>query len=428
MMKRILNRPSVPWILAAVFALAFVITLVARRGADPSNGHEINGVVQDGSGKRVIAWMDPMYAQGPPHLFKADKPGRAPDCGMKLVPHYADEVPTGAGVTASQVPGYSNVSLTPARQQMIGVKLAMAEQRDLSRSTRTVGLVTADERRMAQIHTKFDGFIESLYVDFTGEAVKRGQPLFSIYSPDLLATQQELILAERNQTPLGRTLAQSARRRLLLWDMGASDIAHVAKSGQPQRAVVIRSPVTGVVLTKNAVQGTRVVPADTLYEIADLSRVWVLADVYEFDLPYVHLGQTAKVTTSAAPGRAWEGRVTFVSPTIEGATRTAKVRLELDNPDGLLKPAMYADVILEEPLGVGVTIPESAVLQTGTRSIVFVERSPGQFDPREVQTGVKAGGFYQIRSGVSAGETVVVDANFLVDSESRLKSAIAAMK
>jgi Cu(I)/Ag(I) efflux system membrane fusion protein len=422
-MKNIFSREYLPWMLTAIFALAFLVVLFAKRA--PA-GNEINGVVQDNSGRRVVAWLDPMYSQGPPHLYKSNKPGIAPDCHMKLVPQYADEVPSGASMT-STVSGYAVVSLPPARQQIIGVKLARAELRDLSRSTRTVGRVAVDERRLAQIHTKFDGFIENLYVNFTGEPVRRGQPLFSIYSPDLLATQQELILAKQNRTPLGSTLVESARRRLLLWDMSPSDIARVAGTGQPQRAVVVRSPVTGVVLTKNAIQGTRVMPTDTLYEIGDLSRVWVLADVYEFDLPYVRVGQTAQVTVSSIPGRTWTGRATFVSPTLDEKTRTAKVRLELDNPGGLLKPDMYADVILQQAIGAGVAVPDSAVLQTGTRSIVFVQKAEGQFEPREVQPGVKANGFYQIKSGVAPGETVVVDANFLVDSESRLKSAIARM-
>src|SRR5258707_6219998 len=324
----------------------------------------------------------------------------------------------------STVIGYAIVVLPPARQQLIGVKLATATLQNLSRTTRTAGIVAVDKRRLAQIHTKFEGFIESLYANVTGERLRREQPLFPIYSPDLLATEGELILAERNRAALGATLAESARKRLLLWDMSAADIDRVARSGQPQRAVVIRSPVDGVVLTKNALAGARVMPGDTRDEIGDLSRIWVLAAVYESDLPYVHAGQTAQITTESMPGRSWTGRITFVSPTLDETTRTAKVRLELDNPGGLLKPNSYADVLIQEPAGYGVAVPESAVLQTGTRAIVFVQRSPGQFEPREVQTGLRGNGLFQIRSGVQPGQTVVVDANFLIDSESRLKSAI----
>jgi len=423
MNKKLFNRQSLPWVITAILAIALVVVVFAKSGGTASNSNEINGVVQDNSGRRVIQWVDPMISQGPPHTTRSNKPGRALDCGMKLVPVYADEA-TSTSPSTSTVSGYANVFLPPARQQIIGVKLAKAELRDLSRSTRTVGRVAVDERKLAQIHTKFEGFIENLYVNFTGEPVRRGQPLFSIYSPDLLSTQQELILAERNRSQFGSTLADSARRRLLLWDMSAGDIDRVVRSGKPQRDVVIRSPANGVVLTKNAIQGTRVMPTDTLYEIGDLSRVWIVADVYEFDLPYVRVGQTAQVTIASIPGRSWMGRVTFVSPTLDEKTRTAKVRLDLDNAGGLLRPDMYAEVILQEPVGMAVAVPDSAVLQTGTRSIAFVDRGNGQFEPREVRTGVKANGYYEIKSGISAGEIVAVDANFLIDSESRLKAAL----
>jgi len=426
-MKRVFSREKLPWIVAGVFAIAFVIALLVRRdGGTPADVDATGGVVQDSSGRRVTAWIDPMYSQGPPHIYKSNKPGRAPDCNMKLVPLYAEEAPAG-GTADSSVPGYSVVSLPPARQQVIGVKLGKAEFRVLSRMTRTVGRVTVDERLRAQIRPKFEGYVEQLYVNFTGQPVRRGQPLLSVYSPDLLTTQQELILAARNKTSFGNTLYEAARRRLLLWDMSAGDIERVARTGQPQRAVALRSPVDGVVLTKNVVQGARVMPNDTLYEIADLRRVWVLADIYESDLSQLRVGQLAQVTVSALGGRTFPGRVTFAAPTVSEATRTIAARIELDNPGLVLRPEMYADVVLQSDAGSVLSVPESAVLRTGVRSIVFVARGNGQFEPREVQTGIKAGGFYEIRRGVAAGETVAVDANFLIDSESRLKSAISGM-
>ncbi len=311
-------------ILTAVLALALTVMLLMKSGrGEAPNSNEINGVVQDSSGRRVTAWLDPMYSQGPPHIYKSNKPGHAPDCGMRLVPLYADEATTSAGVP-SNVSGYSNVSLPPARQQLIGVKLAKAELRPLAGGIRTVGRVATDERREAQIHTKFEGVIESLSVNFTGQSVRRGDPLLSVYSTDLLATQQELILAERMRSDLGRTLAEAAKRRLLLWDMSAADIDRVVQSGQAVRSVVLRSPVSGVVLMKNALLGARVMPTDTLYVIADLSSVWILADVYELDLPFVRVGQLAQVTLSAS-GQSWTGRVIFVAPIVDDATRTAKV-------------------------------------------------------------------------------------------------------
>jgi Cu(I)/Ag(I) efflux system membrane fusion protein len=341
---------------------------------------------------------------------------------MKLVPVYADATP--AAAASSTVAGYANVSVPAQRQQLIGVKLATAELRDLSRTIRTTGRVAIDERRTAQVRTKFEGFVETLYVNFTGQPVRRGDPLLAVYSPDLLATQNELILAERNHSDLGRTLAGAARTRLRLWDMSAADIERVARTGKLLRDVIVRSPVAGVVMTKNVVAGARVMPSDTLYEIADLSKVWLLADVYEAELPSVRVGALAQVVVG---GQTLSGRVTFIGPVVAAQTRTANVRIELDNAGGLLKPDMYADVILQQPAGSSVAVPDSAVMNTGTRSVVFVARGNGTFEPRQVTTGAKADGFYAIHSGVQAGERVVVDANFLVDSESRLKSALSQM-
>lgn len=401
---------------AAMLMLALLVMLMlALLGASCTKKNQINGVTQDDSGRRVVAWIDPMYSQGPPHLYKSDHPGTAPDCGMDLVPQYAEEA----------VPAAANgVSISPQRQQLIGVKLATAELRDLSRTIRTTGRVAVDERRVAQVRAKFEGFVDALYVNFTGQPVRRGEPLLAVYSPDLLATQNELILAERNHSDLGNMLADAARTRLRLWDMSPADIDRVARTGQPMRDVILRSPASGVVTTKNAVAGARVMPADMLYEIADLSRVWVLADVYESELPSVRVGTPAQVVVA---GQTLDGSVTFIGPVLAAQTRTATVRIEIDNRAGLLKPDMFADVLLQQRLGSSVAVPDSAVMNTGTRSVVFVARGNGAFEPREVTTGVKADGFYAIRSGVQPGERVVVDANFLVDSESRLKSALSQL-
>jgi len=418
-----MKRTWLPWLLTAVFAAAFaVVLMVLLRGRSSNN---IDGVVQDKSGRRVVAWVDPMYSQGPPHLYKSNGPGLAPDCGMKLVPLYADETSGTVTAATSTVSGYANVSLSPQRQQLIGVKLATAELRDLSRTIRTTGRVAVDERRVAQVRTKFDGFVDALYLNFTGQPVRRGQPLLAIYSPDLLATQNELILAERNHSDLGKTLAEAARTRLRLWDMSASDIDRVARTGKAMRDVTLRSPASGVVTVKNAVAGARVTPADTLYEITDLSHVWVLADVYEPDLQAVRVGTPAQVVVN---GQTLDGRVTFVGPVVAAQTRTASVRIDIDNSGGLLKPDMFASVILQEPAASSIAVPDSAVMNTGTRSVVFVARGDGTFEPRQVTTGPKTGDFYAIRAGLQAGERVVADANFLVDSESRLKSTLTQMK
>ena len=408
-------KRSLPWIIALLLAIALVVVLVVKRGGT----NEADAVTQDGSGRRVTAWIDPMYSQGPPHVYKSNHPGRAPDCGMKLVPVYADDAP--AANASTNVNGYSNVSVSPQRQQLIGVKLGTAELRNLSRTTRAAGRIAVDERRIAQVHTKLEGTVEALSVNFVGQPVRRGDVLLSLYSPDLLATQNELLLAQRNSSDLGHTLAAAARARLRLWDMSEADIDHVVRSGKSMRDVTLRSPVSGVVLAKNVVLGARVMPADTLFEIGDLSHVWVLADVYESELATLRIGASAQVV---ANGQTLNARVTFIGPVIAAQTRTANVRLELENPAGLLKPDMYVDVLLQQPVGNVVAVPDSAVMNTGTRSVVFVASANG-FEPRDVITGAKVAGFYEIRSGVAAGERVVIDANFLVDSESRLKAAIS---
>lgn len=392
--------------------ILFLIALALAACSRSSN--RIDGVVQDHSGRRVVAWIDPMYAQGPPHTTRANEPGIAADCGMRLVPQYADGKAT---------QGSPNVSISLERQRMIGVKLAKAGLRDLSRTTRTAGTVTSDERRRAVIQSKLDGYVESLYVNVTGQSVRRGQPLAAIYSPDFLATQSELLLAAKNGSPFGQELARAARRRLRLWDMSAADIDAVVRSGQPTRDVTLRSPVDGIVIAKNVVAGARIAAGQPLYEIADLREVWVLGDVYESELPYVRAGQLAQVI-SASTGRTWSGRISFVTPALDPATRTAKVRIELSNSDGALRPDMFVDVVLQEPVGNVLAVPDQAVLKTGTRSVVFVARDNGGFEPRDVVTGAHVDGFWEIRSGVTAGETIVAEANFLVDSESRLKSAI----
>jgi Cu(I)/Ag(I) efflux system membrane fusion protein len=366
--------------------------------------------------------------------YKSDKPGKSPYMDMQLVPVYEDE--STSAPEASRVPGYAAISLSPERQQAIGIQLGKAEVRELTRTIRTVGRVVLDETLLYQVRPKFEGFVEELFVDYTGKSVRKGQPLLSIYSPELLAAQQEYLLALRARQRLGDSanaqvvrgaeeLYQSARKKLLLWDIPPADIDKLKATGQPQKALVLYSPVDGFVMTKSAVRGGRVMPSDTLFEIGGLSRVWVLADAYEAEAAAVHTGDPAQMTLSYIPGRVWKGRVAFIAPVLDEATRTMKVRIELANPDAALKPGMFADVVLEQPLGRVLTVPESAVMTTGTRSLVFVARDRGRFEPREVKTGAHVDSWYEIRDGLAAGDSVVTQANFLVDSESRLKGALA---
>ncbi|MFB3902540.1 MAG: efflux RND transporter periplasmic adaptor subunit [Acidobacteriota bacterium] len=385
--------------------------------------------------------------------YVSDKPGNCPICGMKLVPiepvssataagepdadHAGHRAPGPGGTEgASPVPGYSPVNLSPERQQLMGITLARAEELPLEQSIRTFGRVTYDETKLNHIHTKFDGYIEKLYVNYVGQFVKKGQPVFTIYSPELYATQKEYLLALRAREQFGDLtdrrsgpkidLVEAARQRLELWDIGDEAIRRLEETRQPIHAVTIESPVTGFVTAKTAVEGLRVMPGDTLYDVVDLSTVWVMADIYEVNLPFVRVGQHAEMLLPYQPGRKLSGRVSYIDPTLDEKTRTVKARIQMANPQGTLKPEMYGDVIIHGSRGFGVAVPDDAVISTGERNIVFVARGNGLFEPREVTVGVKVRNLYEIKSGVSAGEQVVTGANFLLDSESKLKASLTA--
>lgn len=447
-------KTKLPWILTILLAVTLVAVLVIRPSAkssttsaeakkvlywvdamNPTHKFDKPGKAPDGmdlvpvyagnekaapatAEKKILYWVDPMHP-----AYKSDKPGIAPDCGMDLVPVYADE----NGPATSPVSGYANVKLTSDRKQLIGVQTGMTEMRSLGRSVRTVGRVAVDETRLYKISTKFDGYIEKLYVNVTGQQIRRGQPLFSVYSPDLLSTQQEYLLALRaaKQAP---TLLEAARQRLLLWDVTPAEIRQLERTAKARKSITIYSPTNGYVLNKIAVDGARVTAGEPLFEIANLDHVWIQADVYESELQFIRLGAPATTTLSYIPGRTWTGRVTFIAPTVDPVTRTVQVRSEFDNADGALKPDMFGDVVIQQPAREVVVVPDSAVLQTGTRSIVFIVKGDGTFEPREVSVGTKSEQFYEVRSGLTAGEKVVTQANFLIDSESRLKAALAEMK
>lgn len=435
-------RSTLPWLLTALLAVALVAIVFSRK---ESSKNPTSAAAPSPSASRltpparkVLYWVDPMVAG-----YKSDKPGKSPFMDMDLVPVYEDgssgetKEHAAAGDSAA-VKGYTAVNLSTERQQAIGVRLGKAEVRDLTKTIRTVGRVTFDETLNHQIHAKFEGYVERLYVDFTGKPVRKGQPLLSIYSPELLATEQEYLLAFRARRQFqgssnpylargGVDLLDSARQRLLLWDISPGQIAELERTGKPEKALTLYSPVDGFVMSKNAVQGARVMPADTLFEIAGIRDVWVQADIYESEAPFVALKQAARMSLSYFPGRVWTGKVAFIAPVLDEKTRTVKVRIEFQNPDGALKPEMYADVTLEKPLGRVLTVPDGAVLSTGTRAIVFVAKGEGRFEPRVVQTGAKVDGYYEIREGIAAGDEVVTQANFLIDSESRLKAALAGM-
>lgn len=337
------------------------------------------------------------------------------------------------------LPGYAEVRLDPERVQLMGVTTQKLAYRQFTQTIRTVGIVEIDETRVAHVQMKWSGWIEDLYVDYIGKPVKLGQPLFSVYSPDLVLTQEEYLLALRSMDRsvegpfaaeterMSRSLLAASRRRLERWDIPPAEIKRLEKERTPRRTLTINSPRKGIVLSKTAVKGMNVDPGMDLFVIADLSRVWVQGDVYERDLPHIRLGQKAALTLEAMPGRTLQGLVQFISPVVDEVTRTAKVRLEFDNRAGLLKPGMYATLELAHQVGKGLALPEEALIDTGQRKIVFVALGEGRFQPREVQIGGKFDAFYQVLSGLSENDAVVTSAQFLLDSESRLKAAGSGM-
>ena len=330
------------------------------------------------------------------------------------------------------------VMLTANQARRIGVTFAPVEASDVPREIRTVGQVTFDETRVTTISPKVDGWIERLYVDYTGRRVARGEPLFAVYSPMLVTAQEELLLAHRLardvaggsvDTRAGADdLVASARRRLAYWDVPESEIARVERTGEVQRAITLRSPTSGVVVEKNVTQGQRVMAGDALYRVADVSTVWVEGDVYEQDLRAVRVGQSATAELDAYPGERWTGRIAYVYPTLSPETRTARVRVEIANPRRRLLPGMYATLHVE---GAGraaaITVPRSAVLATGTRQIVFVKRADGRLEPRLVEVGATSDDRVEIVRGVAPGDTVVASATFLLDAESNLGTALGGM-
>jgi membrane fusion protein, copper/silver efflux system len=378
--------------------------------------------------RKILFYRSPMNPQETSPAPKKDA------MGMDFVPVYSDEI----GTATKGPEGLAAVTIDPQKQQMMGLKTVEVKRALFETSIRTTGRIAADERRVHHVHTRYEGFVEHVTADFTGMFVTKGEVLARIYSPELYATQQEYLLALKASRSLGpsgipsvaqggRDLLAAARQRLLLWEITPADIAEIEKRGEPIRAMPVYAPISGYVTGRTAYHGMKVMPADTLFDILDLSRVWLLADVYEYELPRVSLGEKATMTLSYWPGRVWNGTVTYVYPTVDEKTRTVKVRAELDNPKGELKPEMFADVTIHGRPREALQVPDDAVLESGTRNIVFVSEGAGRFVPREVSVGDHGGGVVVIREGLKEGEAVVRGANFLVDSESRLKAAIGAM-
>lgn len=330
-----------------------------------------------------------------------------------------------------------DITIDPRRQQLIGVRTVPATRTALTPTIRTVGTVRSAETRIADVNVKLDGWIRDLYVDYTGQSVTKGQPLFTLYSPDLLATQNEYLLALKTRDQLQQSqiadakdraeqLVTAARQRLMLWDLPEEEIRTLEETHRVQHAVTFRSPVSGVVLEKAALQGMHVMAGQMLYKIADLSVVWVEADVYEGELPLVRVGDRATVTLDAYPNDRFSGRVVYIYPYVDEKTRTNKVRYEFANRGGRLKPGMFANVAMAVPSGMAIVVPTNAVLDSGKEQVVFVAKGDGYFEPRKVKIGRRLGDQIEILDGIKDGEQVATGATFFLDSESQLRTSLQA--
>ena len=373
-----------------------------------------------------------LYYRNPMGLADTSPTPKKDPMGMDYIAVYESE-------DAASDPGAARqIRIGTEKVQKLGVRTEAAAMRTLGKTLRVAGRVEADERRMFAIAPKFEGYVERLHVNVTGQPVSKGQALFEVYSPELVSAQREYLVAMQGMAAMKdagpeaqsgmKQLAESSLTRLRNWDLSESQVQTLVSSGQVSRTVTFRSPVSGIVTEKKALQGMRFMPGDGLYQVTDLSAVWVVADVFERDIAAVKLGSNAIVQLSAYPGQPLKGRVTYIYPTMKAETRTIPVRIELANPRQQLRPAMFAQV--ELPMGTNkpvLTVPDSAVIDSGTRRLVLVQVQDGRFEPREVELGLRGDAYIEVVSGVKEGELVVVAANFLIDAESNLKAAVGGL-
>jgi multidrug efflux pump subunit AcrA (membrane-fusion protein) len=408
--------------IAAVLVLWWLFSPVGGNKSSPGIPGAQNGAPAQ-TGKKIKYWvapMDPTYVR--------DKPGKSP-MGMDLVPVYEDEESTAEG----------EIRIDPVTIQNIGVRTTKVTKGPLIADIRTVGHVTYNEERVDHIHTKVSGWVDQLFVNTTGQDVHKGEELLTIYSPELVATQEEYLQAlkydKRTEgskfndiSGSGRSLLDATRRRLLLMDISPGQIDALEKRGEVQKTMALYSSTNGIVIDKKVLAGMKVNPGMELYTIADLSNVWILGSIYEYELPFVKIGQEAEVTLPYEPGVVYKGRVSFIYPYLSAATRTAQVRIDFNNPQLKLKPDMYVDVTIKSRTARNVLqVPSDAVIRTGTRNVVISALGNGKFLPKEVELGPQGQGMVEIKSGLAEGETIVSSGQFLIDSESNLKEAAARM-
>ena len=399
-----------------------------QQGEHPDNRADVTSPTMSAPGtEEKPGARTVLYYRNPMGLADTSPVPKKDPMGMDYAPVYAGEEPTG-----------NVVKINVDKLQKLGVKTEAASLRALVHTVRAVGIMEADERRVYTVAPKFEGWIEKLYVNSTGAPVKQGQALMETYSPELVSAQQEYVIAWQGTRALRegsaevqagmRQLAQNSLERLRNWGISEEQLERLRNDGQARRELTLSSPVNGVVLEKMATQGMRFMPGEVLYKLADLSTLWVIAKVFEQELGMVRPGQTARLTVNAFPGPVFKGKVAFVSPTLDPQTRTAQVRIELSNPNGVLKPSMYANVeiVIPHSKATVLSVPDSAVLDSGTRQLVLVERGAGLYEPRQVKLGMRADGYVEILEGLAAGDQAVVSANFLIDAESNLKAALGS--
>jgi RND family efflux transporter MFP subunit len=409
--------------------------------------------------RKPIYYVDPMHP-----WYKSDKPGIAPDCGMKLEPVYEGAAPAkqdrkalfyrdpkdpayradAPGINPSTgndlEPVYDDipanaVEVSADKSELTGLTFGTAEQTSAAEGIRSTGRIAIDETRVEQVHSKTEGWIEKTFVNFTGELVRKGQPLLTMYSPELLASQQEFLLALKARESMrhssmerfqlsGDSLVEASRRRLALWDLSPAQIEEIEKTGTPIKSVTLYSPASGYVTEREAFPNQKIGPEMKLYTLADLSRVWVMADVFEADAPSIRSGMTARVSVPGT-GKTFNAVVKNIQPVVEAATRTMKVRLELPNPGYQLRPDMWVDVTFNPAAATRLTVPSEAVIDSGATQIIYVDRGAGKLEPRQVTTGARIENRVEITSGLKAGERIVTSGAFLLNSESQMRSVAA---
>jgi Cu(I)/Ag(I) efflux system membrane fusion protein len=410
--------------LAAAVGVGYGLGQSGKATHDPSVATSTAGMSE--SAKKLPKLL---YYRNPMGLPDTSPTPKKDPMGMDYIAVFEGASSDEAAVSPNQV------NISTQKVQKLGVRTESAQLRSLDKTVRASGRVEPDERRIAMIAPKFEGYVERLHVNVTGQPVAKGQPLFEVYSPELVSVQREYAIAVQGaaslkgadipaQLGMGR-LVESSLQRLKNWDISEEQIKALVASGETKRTMTFRSPVSGVVTEKKAVQGMRFMPGEALYQVSDLSAVWVVADVFEQDLGLVKTGAKAQIKINAYPDKMFEGKVTYVYPTLKAETRTVPVRVELSNPGLLLKPGMFAQMEMQVAgKGQVITVPVSAVIDSGTRQIVLIQLKEGRFEPREVKLGARSDTHVEVLSGVKEGEQVVIAANFLIDAESNLKAAV----